>query len=711
MPAPYSWKPIYREIAEKLLSYKQRQGELIALLKELAAQDLKVVKTDDQFADGSRGDLKEIDPFTFFAAFNRDTSKETRLAILAEIKKRWNISAPLPEKFDGLPVMNNMNSWFIRYAAKRSPTAVADLWDLAEAALRAKKPTDVPAALIDKCLRPSKGNLTSLTMGMFWFNPEQFPALDWKNQSQAENAGIKWDEDQTSGSDYLAWAAAIHEKYGSDLAGFSHSAHHQATADDDAAGDGIGEANSGANAGAVKPTLLKIAPGEGAEYWDSDCLPQGIMCVGWDDVGDLRLYSNFDDFRKAFEKAYAKGYNDHQGTVTRKAKEVWMLRDVKAGDLIAANRGTREILAVGEVVPPGYVWDAARSGFRHTIKVRWDQSRSGPIEPQKRWATVTVENIDGELRDTILALHRDAPATKVAEAAPSDPLPTPYAAADALADLFMSETQLAHLFALLGRKKNLILQGPPGVGKTFAAERIAFAFLGVRDHSRVQRVQFHPSYGYEDFIQGIRPRKGGMFELQDGAFLKFCDAAAQDPDRSHVFVIDEINRGDLSKILGEAMMLLEPDKRGAALPLMYEPERKFSIPKNVFVIGTMNTADRSISLVDYALRRRFAFHDLRPGFGSEAFAEHLAKCARPAGLIARVRERIGELNKEISEDTRNLGAGYEIGHSYFCGTDQADQPEQWFEDIITYEVEPLLREYWIDQPDRLNKALEKLRAK
>ncbi len=705
MPASFSWKPIYREIAEKLLGYQQRQGELIALLKELAAQKLKVVKTQDEFADGTRGDLKEIDPFTFFAAFNRDTSRESRLAILAEIKRRWNLSAPLPEKFDGLPVMNNMNSWFIRYASKRSPNAVRDLWELATATVRAKSPDDVSAALIDKCLRPGKGNLTSLTMGMFWFNPEQFPALDWKNQSHAENSGIIWDEDETSGAKYLEWAKAIHAKFHSDLAAFSHTAHKTAIAEDDEPSTANGNGAQAATTNGDKP-LYKIAPGEGAEYWDSDCVHQSIMCVGWDAVGDLKHYPDFDQFRKAFEKS--NPYNGHQGTVTRKAKELWALRDMKPGDLIAANHGTAEILAVGEVVSPGYVWDRSRSSFKHTIKVRWDQNRSGPIDPQKRWANITVEKIeDDTLRKAILGLHRNGSHAATPVVVP----PPPYTANDAVAELFMSAEELAHLLALLARKKNLILQGPPGVGKTFAAERIAYAFLGARDPARVQRVQFHPSYGYEDFIQGIRPRKGGMFELQDGAFLKFCDDAQRDPERPHVFLIDEINRGDLSKILGEAMMLIEPDKRGAALPLMYEPDRKLSIPKNVHVIGTMNTADRSISLVDYALRRRFAFHDLRPGFASDAFGAHLTKCGRPAALVARIRDRISELNRDIAADTRNLGAGYEIGHSYFCGADQANEPERWFDDIVTYEIEPLLREYWIDQPDRLKRAVEKLRAK
>jgi 5-methylcytosine-specific restriction protein B len=287
-----------------------------------------------------------------------------------------------------------------------------------------------------------------------------------------------------------------------------------------------------------------------------------------------------------------------------------------------------------------------------------------------------------------------------------------YTLDDAAAELFMPRPRIEHLLALLERKKNLILQGPPGVGKTFAARRLACALMGEKDPGRVTVVQFHQSYSYEDFIQGLRPAKDGKFHLKDGIFLEFCRRASGDLKRPYVFIIDEINRGQLAKIFGELMMLIEPDKRGAehAIPLMYSDSRDkpFFIPPNIHFIGTMNTADRSLSLVDYALRRRFVFAELEPAFADPGFEKELARNGRPPSLIKKIQSNMGALNALIADDTRNLGRGYQIGHSFFCAT--KGEPEQWYDDVINFEVLPLLQEYWADQGKKYAKALEIIRS-
>jgi MoxR-like ATPase len=238
--------------------------------------------------------------------------------------------------------------------------------------------------------------------------------------------------------------------------------------------------------------------------------------------------------------------------------------------------------------------------------------------------------------------------------------------------------------------------------------------MGYRAPSRVETVQFHQSYAYEDFVQGYRPTEAGGFKLRDGVFTRFCAAAASDPERDYVLIIDEINRGNLSKIFGELMLLIEQDKRNAswATRLAYAgpQDAKFHVPDNLFIIGMMNTADRSLSMVDYALRRRFAFVTLTPRFASPTFREHLRASAVPAPLIDRVVERMGQLNEAIAADTQNLGPGFQIGHSFFVPTDAATYSEDWYARIIDTEIRPLLEEYWFDEPNKAADWCSRLNA-
>ena len=276
-----------------------------------------------------------------------------------------------------------------------------------------------------------------------------------------------------------------------------------------------------------------------------------------------------------------------------------------------------------------------------------------------------------------------------------------YTKADFLKDVYMKEEDYNNLVNVLKYKKNVILQGAPGVGKTFAAKRLAWSMMREKDNNRIEFVQFHQNYSYEDFVMGYKPDKDG-FKLKNGIFYRFCKKAEEQPDRDFFFIIDEINRGNMSKIFGELLMLIEKDYRNTPVTLAYKENEQFSVPENLYIIGMMNTADRSLAMIDYALRRRFSFFDMEPAFDSKGFKER--KNDLNNEMFNKLIYEVAELNKEISND-KSLGKGFCIGHSYFCGIIDKNKKEscskERLKSIVEYDILPMLREYWFDDTDKL----------
>lgn len=452
-----------------------------------------------------------------------------------------------------------------------------------------------------------------------------------------------------------------------------------------------------------------ISAGEGARLW-SQMRGENLIGIGWDYLGDLSRYASREEVHAALQ-----GHDG--GNPTNSSLACWQFaHEIRAGDHVLVKQGRTTVLAHG-IVESDYRYDDARSEYQHVRDVSWVEDGPWSFPEGHGFPTKTLTEVT-EYKPT---LHRvfsrlnQVPARAAIPAvAPPSVLP-PYTRADAERDVFHPAERLSSILDALARKKNVILEGAPGVGKSFVARRVAWALLEAKDPARVEMVQFHQSYAYEDFVQGWRPEKGGGFDLREGVFYRFCQRAAKDSENKYVFIIDEINRGNLSKVLGEVMLLIEPDKRGAgyAIPLTYSRpgDEAFFVPSNVYVLGMMNTADRSLAMVDYALRRRFVFIRLEPAFDSEGFANALSEGGTPDEQLTRVVERMTALNAAIRADTQNLGPGYEIGHSFFVPDPDADAPpDGWYEDVVRFEIAPLLREYWPDQPRRAEEHVARLLA-
>lgn len=428
-----------------------------------------------------------------------------------------------------------------------------------------------------------------------------------------------------------------------------------------------------------------------------ECQQKEIMVLGMDDIGDYSQYDSKESLRQELISTY-----DNSTSRKNQALMAWNFANKLAiNDVVFAKRSNT---LVGKGIVTGdYIFDDSRQEYKNIRTVKWLQisewehpgksvaKRLTDITPYTDYIEklITIFTPD-ELDDVDTQPEVDYPE---------------YSSADFLSDVYMSEQDYETLVNVLKMKKNIILQGAPGVGKTFTAKRLAYSIIGAKNPDRVQMIQFHQSYSYEDFIEGYRPTENG-FTIKKGSFYKFCKLAEDDDENDYFFIIDEINRGNLSKIFGELFMLIEKDKRGIELQLLYSDEN-FSVPPNVYIIGMMNTADRSLAMLDYALRRRFSFFTMKPGFNTIGFQTYQDSLKSDA--FKKLISCIKQLNSKIAADI-SLGEGFCIGHSYFCGLTAKTATVQTLTSIIEYELIPLLKEYWFDEPEKIIDWSDRLRS-
>ena len=453
-------------------------------------------------------------------------------------------------------------------------------------------------------------------------------------------------------------------------------------------------------------------PGEGAARWE-EFRTAGIMALNWDRVGDL---ASFPDKESLLDALYTH-YGDWGGRPRKAADSVWdYIHAMKPGDIVYVRRSFNEIVGRG-VVRSDYRYDEDRSSFRAVRDVEWTHVGSWPLE--QRIGRLMLQRLTENTKYTpdqlnaLIGIEDSHSPSSVDERSGNNDLDEAdehYTSADFLDEVFLRPEDLEQMLGLLRRKKNLILQGAPGTGKTFAAKRLAYALMSQADDSRVEVVQFHQSTAYEDVVVGLRPTAEGGFAAAEGVFARFCRRAAADPGRDYVFIIDEINRANISKAFGELLMLIEAEHRGEALRLPVSGEL-LSVPKRLHIIGMMNTADRGLALIDYALRRRFAFFEMRPALDHPGFLRHVEAVgsARLEALVDVVRR----LNQRIAEDEA-LGPGFQIGHSYLClpaaGPENPAGSDADVTSVVRYELEPLVREYWFDNPAAMDESIHELES-
>lgn len=669
-PKQPDWIKYYMDFADKLLRYKTNRLELLKILRET----YKELNMKYPFMENGK-ELEDICPFTVFGAFNKGITDENRIRIISVLGNKIGVTEEVPTKFEGIPVLNNLKAWFFRYKEQRAVDDIPNLWDLYERAIEyADDQTEgTRVRFIEAYNKVMKQGCINwnITMGLYWIRPLCYLNLDGKNRPyllsdfmpcNKQIAQISNLKKLPNAENYLRLVDLCKEEFQKEDSNIHSFPELSTVAWQTTVSDLKSNKVEAEFAKWMIPLVDALKKLGGAATPDEarEQIIQDLQ-LNEDVLNQVRGKTEGNKFSN--EVAWARQYLVYAGIIDNSERGKWQL--------------TEEGLA---------------------IQLTEDKVSEIIREGRKRYYDGVKEDKGTDTRE------ENASKQDVAQ---EERHYKPYTEEDFFNEVFLNQEDYEAITSLLKYKKNIILQGAPGVGKTFIAKRLAYAMMEEENTERVRMVQFHQSYSYEDFIMGYRPTKEG-FELKAGPFYEFCKLAKEDAAHDYFFIIDEINRGNMSKIFGELLMLIEKDKRKESITMLYSDAqipREFSVPENIYIIGMMNTADRSLAMIDYALRRRFAFFEIEPAFDSEGFEKMIRLADNPK--FNKLVQMIKSLNEVIAKDEA-LGNGFRIGHSYLCVKNAVE--DEWLRAVIEYEIIPLIKEYWFDEPNQVTKWAEKLRG-
>lgn len=671
----FTWIDFYMEFADKLRTYVDDRKSLIN--KIIYIYDSINVKLPTLEKDGN---IIDIDPFTVFGLFNKHITNENRINLLNAFAKEFSVKSIVPNKFDGIPVLNNQRSTYYWFMGERGEYDIDNLWKVFLAALDySDKNSEENKSLFVKYYDAAimqKGVKWNLTIGLYWIRPFNYLNLDSKNRNYICNdKSVSYNflsvfpelakgvvPDATAYLNLIEKAKILFSSSDYLYKNFPEFSHFVYCTDDKL----YNEKEKISDAEFLKwfkPIIeaLKEIGGSGTPQKVREKIAVDLN-LSEEELTETRGKTKTKKFDN--NVAFARNYLVYEGMIDKSERGKWTLTELGA-----------KIKMTDEL---------AQRIFIKWVKITTAKRNGEPVPQIDLTPYYVFENQLEEYNEEKF-----------------------------LSEVYMDKDKYISLVSLLEHKKNIILQGAPGVGKTFAAKRLAYSIIGCIDDSKIKFVQFHQNYTYEDFIMGYKP-DGNGFKLKEGIFYDFCKTAENDRNHKYFFIIDEINRGNMSKIFGELLMAIENDYRDKPVVLAYNGN-DFVVPSNLYIIGMMNTADRSLAMIDYALRRRFSFVEMEPAFASKSFKKYQALLNSPA--FDNILNLIIKLNADIKDDA-SLGSGFRIGHSYFCNLVSEGNPtdnkieckDQVLSEIIEYDIIPTISEYWFDNESKCNNWKEKLRG-